>query len=150
MAAQAKKTDASPAVDKVQAFIDELSVQSDNPRIISGMVKWAADRPDGLFFAHVGDCENWVFISKLAMKAIHRTGHMRCKGHSHVVADIELEVPEDNAVAETFAQVADIHRTRLEQVVNASSMSAGASPCGPGLQWRQNQDGSWGCVPIPL
>ena len=148
MSDESEKTAAGLAVDKVQAFIDELRNRPEE-RMISGMVK-PADDSNGLMFAHAGDDNHWIFVSKSAVRTIHRTGRIQCNGRFYTLVDIELTAPQ-NEVEATLTQVAQLHGMKLARQTSADLGSA-VSPlqCPPGQQPKQNQDGSWICVPTPL
>jgi len=135
----------APVSDGVQAYIDALRRAPDSKHVLIGMVK-AAEATDGVMVAHIGNCRRWAHIPALAIKAIRGNGRVACGSHSHTVAEIHLKEP--NSDLETaFANIANLHLSRLDDMQTKIAVGDGGAPCGPGEHWGQDQYGNWGCQP---
>lgn len=131
----------SEEADLVQRYLDALQARPAGDHVLFGMVK-PTEGGDGLLFAHAGHCGPWIHIPRSAIDTITPAGRVRCRSHLHDTAEIALRQPE-TALEKTFADVAGLHRARLDQLLASDD----DHHCGPNQHWGQDQYGNWGCQP---
>jgi hypothetical protein len=145
--ANAKKSGGtSDDTGDVQKFMDKLLSESPPGAVFSGMVR-AGSEPDYLMFAHIGDCEHWIGLHTSTIKSIKELKRVECRGHSHVVAEIQLNSPTTE-LEKSFAAVTALHGAKLAGLqLRAGAQTSDQPPssrCVTG--WKRTADGSWYCL----
>ena len=145
MANTKKSAGTSDNAGHVQKFMDNLLSESPPGAVISGMVRAGSD-PDYLMFAHIGDCEHWIGLHTSTIKSIKELGRAECGGHSHVVAEIQLNSPTTE-LEKSFAAVTALHGAKLAGLqLRAGAQTSDQPPSSPCLTgWRRTATGAWYC-----
>lgn len=140
----------SSGESSVADFIEELQRHPSGDHVIQGMVKPAEDA-SGLMFAHAGECGEWIQIPASSMKSIREVGRVRCRGHSHMVAEIELKEPEDE-IGRVFASIANLRRSSISQLQAklAGGVCSSNADCPPGQHCGPDGFGGSKCLPGPF
>jgi hypothetical protein len=128
--------------DHVRRFIEELNEAPEIEHVLFGMVR-PADERDGLMFAHLGGCGEWIHIPASSIARIDGGAHVPCRGHYHVTARIRLKPPETDHEL-TLSNVAALHLSRLNQLVESRMFSA--SGCGKDQHVVTDSSGVQHCV----
>lgn len=130
----------------VQKFMDKLLSEPPPGAVISGMVRAGSD-PDYLLFAHVDNCQHWIGLHTSTIKSVKELGHAECRGHLHVVAEIQLNSPTTE-LEKSFAAVTALHGARLARLqLPAGAQTSDQPPPTPCLTgWKRTVDGTWYCL----